>query len=118
MPRLSEEQMAQLEKNPFVIKVTSEKIFYSEEFKRGRIRFRKKADGDFQRGRLRSKDARRQKDRACERKMEKDFREYGVFQEAEGRAQIEVAGGRSCKDKDTAPPQQAGVRRISENSRT
>ena len=34
MPRLSEEQMAQLEKNPFVIKVTSEKIFYSEEFKR------------------------------------------------------------------------------------
>lgn len=34
MPRLTEEQMAQLEKNPFVIKVTSEKIFYSEEFKR------------------------------------------------------------------------------------
>lgn len=34
MARLSEEQMAELESNPFVIKVTSEKIFYSEEFKR------------------------------------------------------------------------------------
>lgn len=114
MPRLSEEQMAQLEKNPFVIKVTSEKIFYSEEFKRHFV-------AEYDSG----------------KKPTEIFREAGFDPRMLGAKRIERASARwkktfenmefsrkrrvaprSCKDKDTAPPQQAGVRRISENSRT